>query len=215
MRARSWASAQAPTPRGRPGRARRDDQQIDAGRAGHLEVGATARQVEAGEPRAKRRQQRDHVGHEHRTGAERDHPMPGPFPKAKAPRRAKANRARRRVPGGVLQRLGRNVMQPVLGQSRRDLLALPGAVSRRRRMLELAATAGAEMRAWRRRARRLLVPLDRLCDQVVATPPDDPHAQAIARQGQRHENPGAGPPRPGCRRSSQALRQAAGFPRRS
>jgi hypothetical protein len=66
---------------------------------------------------------------------------------------------------------------------------------RRRHVLQLAAAADAEMGAGRFGARRLLQPFDRFADQTVAATPGDPHAQAIARQRERHEDPG--PTEPG------------------
>ena len=77
---------------GQARRMRRDDLQIDAACArGRLELAAGPRQVEAAEQRAKRRQQRDQLRHQHRTGIKRDHPMSGSLPKAEANRRAPAH----------------------------------------------------------------------------------------------------------------------------
>ena len=125
-----------------------------------------------------------------------------------APWRTNANRARRRLPGcRAHQRLDPDVLESPLRERRRDLLAFPCAILRKRHVLQLAAAAGAEMGARRLGARRLLEPVDRLADQTVAASSGDAHAQAVARQRKRHEDPArhrAGPRRRRARRSPRS-----------
>ena len=118
--------------------------------------------------------------------------MSGALSKAQANPRALAEEREPGAPAAARsrahQRLDPDVLESVLRERRRDLLAFPCAVLRKRHVLQLTAAAGAKMGARRLIPRRPLEPLDGVADQTVAASPADAHAQAIARHGEGHED---------------------------
>ena len=125
--------------------------------------------------------------------------MSGPLPEAEADRRAPADEreagAPAAAPGCVLTSGSTGMSSsPRCASAAATCWRFHARVLRGRQVLQLAAAAGAEMGAGRLGARRLLEPLDRLADQTVAAASGDAHAQAIARQRKRHEDPGGTEP---------------------
>ena len=90
--------------------------------------------------------------------------------------------------------LGRRHLDLVQAAARERLdhgLALPEGVVGGRQMLQLAAAAGPEMPAGRRRPGDPLEACDRRRDQAVGAPGHEAHPPALAGQRQRQEHPGA------------------------